>query len=189
VSGQVGTRPEHGEELMPQGIHVANVPIDAAIGWTQEDEPRPSTGGNDRRRQHGRPGHIAETYLHLQRQHRSTWAFEVVLRPWVENGDRRGTGQSSKREEDEPCPIRSGIKRSCNLCYVNCGLEVATEGARSPVCGRSANSAPRGTWSEAATFAVVRRPRRSPDDTARRRLDGTHEPISWDTASSRSPPA
>ncbi len=24
-------------ELMPQGIHVANVPIDAAIGWTQED--------------------------------------------------------------------------------------------------------------------------------------------------------
>ena len=27
-------------ELMPQGIHVANVPIDAAIGWTQEDGTR-----------------------------------------------------------------------------------------------------------------------------------------------------
>src|SRR5207244_7483433 len=23
-------------ELMPKGIHIANVPIDAAIGWTQE---------------------------------------------------------------------------------------------------------------------------------------------------------
>jgi hypothetical protein len=30
------------------------------------------------------PDHIAETYLHLHRQHRSTWAFEVVLRPWKE---------------------------------------------------------------------------------------------------------
>ena len=27
-------------ELMPQGIHVANVPIDAAIGWTREDGTR-----------------------------------------------------------------------------------------------------------------------------------------------------
>jgi hypothetical protein len=30
------------------------------------------------------PDRIAETYLQLHRQHRSTWAFEVVLRPWVE---------------------------------------------------------------------------------------------------------
>ena len=30
------------------------------------------------------PDYIAETYLQLHRQHRSTWAFEVVLRPWVE---------------------------------------------------------------------------------------------------------
>src|SRR3990167_9144201 len=27
-------------EMMPQGIHVANVPIDAAIGWTREDGSR-----------------------------------------------------------------------------------------------------------------------------------------------------
>ena len=27
-------------ELMPQGIHIANVPIDAAIGWTREDGTR-----------------------------------------------------------------------------------------------------------------------------------------------------
>ncbi len=30
------------------------------------------------------PDRIAETCLQLHRQHRSTWAFEVVLRPWVE---------------------------------------------------------------------------------------------------------
>jgi len=33
-------------ELMPRGIHVANVSIDAAIGWTQEDGTCASTGGN-----------------------------------------------------------------------------------------------------------------------------------------------
>ena len=27
-------------ELMPQGIHVVNVPIDAAVGWRQEDGSR-----------------------------------------------------------------------------------------------------------------------------------------------------
>ncbi|MBS0561499.1 MAG: SDR family oxidoreductase [Proteobacteria bacterium] len=72
-------------ELMPQGIHVANVPIDAAVGVTQED-------GTRAHRRAGRtvddnmadPDRIAETYLQLHRQHRSTWAFEIVLRPWVE---------------------------------------------------------------------------------------------------------
>ncbi len=73
-------------ELMPQGIHVAHVPIDAAIDWTQED-------GTRRHRLAGEtvddnmadPLHIAETYLHLHRQPRSTWTFEAVLRPWLEN--------------------------------------------------------------------------------------------------------
>jgi len=72
-------------ELMPQGIHVANVPIDAAIGWTQEDGTRAhrlaGTSVNDNLAD---PDHIAQTYLQLHRQHRSTWAFEIVLRPWVE---------------------------------------------------------------------------------------------------------
>ena len=44
-------------ELMPQGIHVANVPIDAAIGWTTGGRnPRAQARGSGRRRQHGRPG-------------------------------------------------------------------------------------------------------------------------------------
>jgi NAD(P)-dependent dehydrogenase (short-subunit alcohol dehydrogenase family) len=72
-------------ELMPQGIHVANVPIDAAIGWTQEDGTRAHRlAGTSVEDNMADPDRIAETYLQLHRQHRSTWAFEVVLRPWVE---------------------------------------------------------------------------------------------------------
>lgn len=72
-------------ELMPQGIHVVNVPIDAAVGWTQPDGTRAhrlaGTAVDDNLAD---PDHIAQTYLQLHRQHRSTWAFEVVLRPWTE---------------------------------------------------------------------------------------------------------
>jgi NAD(P)-dependent dehydrogenase (short-subunit alcohol dehydrogenase family) len=72
-------------ELMPQGIHVANVPIDAAIGWTQDDGSRAHRlAGKAVDDNLADPDHIAELYLQLHRQHRSTWAFEVVLRPWLE---------------------------------------------------------------------------------------------------------
>ena len=72
-------------ELMPQGIHVANVPIDAAIGWTQEDGTRAHRlAGTTVDDNMADPVHIAKTYLQLHQQHRSTWAFEVVLRPWAE---------------------------------------------------------------------------------------------------------
>lgn len=72
-------------ELMPQGIHIANVPIDAAIGWTQEDGSRAHrVAGTTVDDNMADPDRIAEVYLQLHRQHRSTWAFEIVLRPWVE---------------------------------------------------------------------------------------------------------
>jgi len=72
-------------ELMPQGIHIANVPIDAAIGWTQQDGTRAHRlAGTTADDNMADPDYIAETYLQLHRQHRSTWAFEVVLRPWLE---------------------------------------------------------------------------------------------------------
>ena len=72
-------------ELMPLGIHVANVPIDAAIGVTQEDGSRAHRrAGTTVDDNMADPDRIAELYLQLHRQHRSTWAFEVVLRPWVE---------------------------------------------------------------------------------------------------------
>ena len=32
----------------------------------------------------GVDSYIAEAYLQLHHQHRSTWAFQVVLRPWAE---------------------------------------------------------------------------------------------------------
>lgn len=72
-------------EMMPKGIHVANVPIDAAVGFTQEDGTRAHRlAGTTVDDNMADPDHIAAMYLQLHRQHRSTWAFEVVLRPWVE---------------------------------------------------------------------------------------------------------
>ena len=82
---KLGLAQSMARELMPEGIHVANVPIDAAIGWTQEDGTRAHRlAGTTVDDNMADPDHIAETYLQLHRQHRSTWAFEVVLRPWVE---------------------------------------------------------------------------------------------------------
>jgi NAD(P)-dependent dehydrogenase (short-subunit alcohol dehydrogenase family) len=72
-------------ELMPKGIHVANVPIDAAIGWKQEDGTRAHrVAGTTIDDNMADPDCIAEVYLQLHRQQRSTWAFEVALRPWTE---------------------------------------------------------------------------------------------------------
>jgi NAD(P)-dependent dehydrogenase (short-subunit alcohol dehydrogenase family) len=72
-------------ELMPKGIHVVNVPIDTAIGVTQPDGTRAHRrAGTTVDDNMADPDRIAETYLQLHRQHRSTWAVEVVLRPWVE---------------------------------------------------------------------------------------------------------
>ena len=73
-------------ELGPEGIHVAHIPIDAAIGWTQEDGTRAHRlAGTSKDDNMADPDRIAEVYLQLHRQHRSTWAYEVVLRPWLEN--------------------------------------------------------------------------------------------------------
>lgn len=84
--GKSGLAQSMARELMPQGIHVAHVPIDAAIGWTQGDGSRwhrlAGTTENDNMCD---PDRIAELYLQIHRQHPSTWSFEVVLRPWVEN--------------------------------------------------------------------------------------------------------
>jgi NAD(P)-dependent dehydrogenase (short-subunit alcohol dehydrogenase family) len=74
--GKSGLAQSMARELMPQGIHIAHVPIDAAIGWEHEDGSRAHKAHPDR---------IAEVYLDLHRQHRSTWAYELVLRPWTEN--------------------------------------------------------------------------------------------------------
>jgi len=65
-------------ELMPQGIHVAHVVIDGGIRSPSRPDPA------DRPDSMLDPDAIAQTYLDLLRQHRSAWAWEIELRPWVE---------------------------------------------------------------------------------------------------------
>src|SRR5467141_2078545 len=65
-------------ELAPQGIHVAHFVIDGAIrnpGRTETPDKPDSMLD---------PDAIAETYLHVLRQPRSAWTWEIELRPWVE---------------------------------------------------------------------------------------------------------
>ncbi|MFM0046808.1 SDR family NAD(P)-dependent oxidoreductase [Paraburkholderia sediminicola] len=66
-------------ELAPRNIHVAHFVIDGGIasGRTQ-----PDNGGTDDKWLD--PDAIAREYLHIHRQHRSAWTWEVELRPWVE---------------------------------------------------------------------------------------------------------
>jgi len=65
-------------ELSPQGIHVAHIVIDGGIRSSSRPEPvdKPDSMLD--------PDAIAQTYLDLLQQHRSAWAWEVELRPWVE---------------------------------------------------------------------------------------------------------
>lgn len=60
-------------ELAPKNIHVGHFVIDGGIGVGADD----SDDLLD-------PDAIAATYLHVHRQHRSAWTWEVELRPWVE---------------------------------------------------------------------------------------------------------
>jgi NAD(P)-dependent dehydrogenase (short-subunit alcohol dehydrogenase family) len=57
-------------ELAPQGIHVAHFVIDGRIGREGDAQLHPDE--------------IARNYLHVYRQSRSAWTWEVELRPWVE---------------------------------------------------------------------------------------------------------
>ena len=67
-------------ELAPKNIHVAHFVIDGGIG--KENDPRAADRGADGMLH---PDEIARTYLHIHKQHRSAWTWEVELRPWVEN--------------------------------------------------------------------------------------------------------
>lgn len=63
-------------ELAPTGVHVAHFVIDGGI---ESDVRVPD---------HDEwldPDAIAQTYLHVHRQHRSAWTWEVEVRPWVEH--------------------------------------------------------------------------------------------------------
>lgn len=79
-------------EFAPKGIHVAHIVIDGPVdspdtlgrllGAEQFQALRESRGN-----EHDGlllPDKVAETYLHLARQHRSTWTFELDLRAFTD---------------------------------------------------------------------------------------------------------
>jgi NAD(P)-dependent dehydrogenase (short-subunit alcohol dehydrogenase family) len=65
-------------ELAPQGIHVAHFVIDGAIRNPGRTEPP------DKPQSMLDPDAIVLNYLHVLRQPRSAWTWELELRPWVE---------------------------------------------------------------------------------------------------------
>ncbi|HYM17383.1 MAG TPA: SDR family NAD(P)-dependent oxidoreductase [Micropepsaceae bacterium] len=65
-------------ELSPKGIHVAHFVIDGAIRNPGRVEPA------DKPDSMLDPDAIAENYLHMLRQPKSAWTWEIELRPWVE---------------------------------------------------------------------------------------------------------
>ncbi len=78
--GLTGLVQSMARELQPQNIHVAQVVIDGGIVDPTRPErltARGPDGGLD-------PDAIAQTYLHLHRQHRSSWASHIEVRPWSE---------------------------------------------------------------------------------------------------------
>jgi NAD(P)-dependent dehydrogenase (short-subunit alcohol dehydrogenase family) len=65
-------------ELAPLGIHVAHFIIDGGIRNPGRSEPPESPDSMLD------PDAIAASYLHVLRQPRSAWTWEMELRPWVE---------------------------------------------------------------------------------------------------------
>jgi NAD(P)-dependent dehydrogenase (short-subunit alcohol dehydrogenase family) len=65
-------------ELAPQGIHVAHMVIDGGIRSARRNEPADAPASLLD------PDAIAASYLHVIRQPRSAWSWEIELRPWVE---------------------------------------------------------------------------------------------------------
>ena len=65
-------------ELAPIGIHVAHFIIDGAIRNPGRTEPPENLDSMLD------PDAIAANYLHVLRQPRSAWTWEMELRPWVE---------------------------------------------------------------------------------------------------------
>jgi NAD(P)-dependent dehydrogenase (short-subunit alcohol dehydrogenase family) len=65
-------------ELAPKGIHAAHFVIDGGVrSATRADPPERPESLLD-------PDAIAETYLHILKQPRNAWTWEIELRPWVE---------------------------------------------------------------------------------------------------------
>ena len=68
-------------ELHPQNIHIGHIVIDGGIAKTPQSEREKQIDSPDNMLD---PDSIAQSYMHLLDQHRSAWAWEIELRPWVE---------------------------------------------------------------------------------------------------------
>jgi len=68
-------------ELHPQGIHIGHFVIDGGIRNQSRPERIDATDNPDSMLD---PDAIADSYLHFLDQPRSSWAWEIELRPWVE---------------------------------------------------------------------------------------------------------
>ncbi len=70
--------------LGPQNIHVAHVVIDGAVDthWIRENHPHYETLKTNQ----GiiKPEDLADNYVALYKQPRTTWTFELDIRPWSE---------------------------------------------------------------------------------------------------------
>ncbi len=68
-------------DLGPKGIHVAYITIDAAIDtpWTRDvfNRDKPDNFFS-------KPVDIADEVFHVAHQPRSTWSFDVEIRPYIE---------------------------------------------------------------------------------------------------------
>ena len=67
-------------ELHRQNIHVVHVVVDGGIKSMDKNSSSGQPADNWLL-----PDAIADTYYHLYTQHRSAWAWEIEVRPWVEN--------------------------------------------------------------------------------------------------------
>ena len=78
---QRGLAQSMSRELHPQGVHVAWINIDGGIRNSGRPERVDAQDNPDSMLD---PDAIAETYLSLIKQRRSSWSEEIAVRPWVE---------------------------------------------------------------------------------------------------------
>ena len=69
-------------ELHPKGVHIGHFVIDGGIRNHNRPERIDAADNPDSMLD---PEAIADSYLHFIDQPRSSWAWEIELRPWVEN--------------------------------------------------------------------------------------------------------
>ena len=70
-----------GRELAPQGVHVCHFVIDGGVRNALKGR---TEGPDDPQDKYLCPDAIAETYLHVVNQNRSSWSWEIELRPYGE---------------------------------------------------------------------------------------------------------